>query len=182
MTRIDRRPGDAEVSGEPGDKDRVNPALLQIARETGMGFLVGFHEGRVAVDVVVEAFADDQFGLRNIDVLGDLRAFGALHAMVRPQNLIAVGKLDHLERFLAFMAGRKRNVMRRVPVLRHHHVFEALGDTVDHRNHLLTILDRQTAAGQEAILHVDHDQSARRAGLDLIGGERSAHPPNCYLG
>ena len=76
VARIDRRPGDAEIGGETGNKDRVDLALLEVARQPSAGFLVSFQERRVAVHVVVEALADDQFGLRNIDVLGDRRTFG----------------------------------------------------------------------------------------------------------
>ena len=63
-------------------------------------------------------------------------------------------------------------MVRRVPVLRHHHVGEALGDAVDHRDHLVAVFDRQTAARQEAVLHVHHDQGARCVGFDLVGRHR----------
>jgi hypothetical protein len=48
--------------------------------------------------------------------------------------------------------------MRRVPILRHHDVLEVLGDAVDDRNDLIAVFDRKAAAGQEAILHVDHNE------------------------
>ena len=64
MAGIDRRPGDTEVGGKPGDKDRVDPTLFEIASQSGVGFLVRFEEGRVAVDLVVEAFADNQLSFR----------------------------------------------------------------------------------------------------------------------
>lgn len=158
VARVDRGPGDAKIGSETSNKDRVDLALLEVARQTGASFFVCFQESRVAVDIVVEAFANDQFGLRNIDILGNCRTFGALNAMIRPQHLIAIGELDHFEGFLAFVAGCERNVMCGVPILRHHHVFETLGDAVDDRDYLIAVFDRQTAARQETILHVDNDQ------------------------
>src|SRR5208283_3002833 len=55
MAGIDRSPGHTEIGSETGDKDRVDLAFLQVARQARLGLLVCFHESRVAVDVVVEA-------------------------------------------------------------------------------------------------------------------------------
>jgi len=125
-----------------------------------MGLSVSLHECRVAVDVFAKTFADDQIGLRNFDVLGDLCAFGVLHAMVWPQHLVTIANLDHLERLLVWIARRERHVVVRMPVLRHHHIVEAFGDAVDYRNHLIAVFHRQAAAWQEAVLHVDNNQRA----------------------
>jgi hypothetical protein len=97
-----------------------------------MSLSVSLHECRVAVDVFAKTFADDQIGLRHFDVLGDLCAFGVLHAMVGPQYLVTIANLDHLERLLVWIAGRERHVVVRMPVLRHHHVVESLGDAVEY--------------------------------------------------
>ena len=78
--------------------------------------------------------------------------------MIGPQHLIAIGELDHFERLLAVVGRRKRDVMRRVPILRHHDVLEVLGDAVDDRNDLIAVFDRKAAAGQETVLHVDHNE------------------------
>ncbi|MNG40416.1 hypothetical protein D3C84_1289890 [compost metagenome] len=44
-------------------------------------------------------------------------AVAALYAVVGPEFLLAVGQLDDVERLLARVAGRKRGVPGRVPVL-----------------------------------------------------------------
>jgi hypothetical protein len=49
--RVERRIGDAEVGGEPGEPDRLDPALAQVAGEAGRRRAVVLEEGRVAVDV-----------------------------------------------------------------------------------------------------------------------------------
>ena len=56
-----------------------------------------------------------------------------------------------------------------VPVLRHDDVLELLGELVDDRHDLLAALDRQRAAGDEAVLHVDDDQRGVATGLDRRG-------------
>ena len=58
-----------------------------------------------------------------------------------------------------------------MPVLRHHDVGEALGDTIDHGNDLLAVLNGEAAAGQETILDID-DQKR----LCLIGLDRGRRP------
>jgi hypothetical protein len=62
-----------------------------------------------------------------------------------------------------------------MPVLRQHHVVEALGDSVDYRDDLIAVLHRQAAARQEAVLYVDDQQQTGRSGFDLVRGERRAH-------
>jgi hypothetical protein len=119
-----------------------------------MGLSVSLHKCRVAVDVLAEAFADDQVGLRNLDVLGDLRAFGVLHAMVRPQHLVTIANLDRLERLLVWIAGRERHVVWRMPVLRHHHIVETFGDAVDYRNNLIAIFQRARITAGAVLPHI----------------------------
>ncbi len=168
--RIHRGPGDAEIGGKPRHEHARQPALLEIAAEPGRGLLVGFEKRRIAVDVLVVALAHDQLRMRNGDVLGNVRAGCPLHAMVRPQHLVAVGQLDHLERRLAGMRGRERDMARRVPILREHHVGKFLGDRIDDGHDLLAVLDRQAAARQEAVLHVHDDEHALV--VDRDGRER----------
>src|SRR5258705_13906021 len=48
---------------------------------------------------------------------------------------------------------------RRMPVLRHHDIGEALCDPVDHRDDLLAVFNGQAAAGQETVLDIDHQQA-----------------------
>ncbi len=63
---------------------------------------------------------------------------------------------------------------RRVPILRQHDIGETFGQAIDERNDLLALGDRQAAAGQKAILHIDHDQDAALVDLDLGLAERAA--------
>ena len=65
VARIDRRPGHTEVGGEAGDEDGIDAALLEIARQPGMGFLVRLQECRVTVNVFAETFADNQVRLQS---------------------------------------------------------------------------------------------------------------------
>src|SRR5262245_3151279 len=112
LARIHRRPGNAKVGGKTHDVDRLDAALVEIAIEPRLRSAVGFHERRIAVDVVIEALADDQLGVRDIDVLVDGGTVRALHAVIRPQDLVAVGELHAFERLLAGMGGGKRDVPR----------------------------------------------------------------------
>src|SRR5262245_56704669 len=101
LARIDRRPPHAEVGGEPGNENCLDSTPLEIAVEPGLQLAVGLDEGRIAVDLGVVALADDELGVRNVDPLVDGGALGALHTMVGPQDLVAVGQLDALEGLLA---------------------------------------------------------------------------------
>ena len=78
--------------------------------------------------------------------------------MIRPQHLLAVSEINGLERLLAGMGGGERDVARGVPILRHHHIGKALGDTVDDGHDLLAVLHCEAATRQEAVLHVDDDE------------------------
>ena len=51
-------------------------------------------------------------------------------------------------------------MMRRVPILCHHHVLKTCGDAVDDWDHLFAVFDRQCASGQKTILHIDYDKGA----------------------
>src|SRR5215831_3516598 len=124
LARIERRPGDAEVGGEPGHEHRGDAALLEIAREPGHGLAVGLDEGRIAVDVLVEALADDQRRRGQLEILVQGRIIGALHAVIGPQHLRAIGHRRGLERLLAGVGAGERGMARRMPVLGHDDVLE----------------------------------------------------------
>src|SRR5256885_1045948 len=69
------------------------------------------------------------------------------------------------------MAGSKRDMPRRMPVLGADHVGEALAERVDDRDDLLAVLHGEAAARQKTVLDVDDDQSALHVGLD-VGARR----------
>src|SRR5262245_5180663 len=101
--RIHRRPGDAKVRGKTRDVDRLDAACVEVAVEAGLRAAVGFHERRIAVDAAIEALANNELRVRDIDILVDRGTVGTLYAVVRPQDLLAVGELDAFKRLLAGM-------------------------------------------------------------------------------
>src|SRR5262249_49400781 len=97
--RVERSPGDAEVGCEAADAKLFQPALREIAGETGSGRAVGLEERRIAVDVRVVALADNQLCFRKIQSGMQSRTKASLHAVIRPQHLGAVGESDRLKGF-----------------------------------------------------------------------------------
>lgn len=85
-------------------------------------------------------------------------AGGPLDAMVRPENLIAVRKLDSIERFFVFMARGERMVPGRVPVLGQHDVFEVIDETIDHRDDFVASRDGQRPSREKVVLRVYYDK------------------------
>jgi len=75
--------------------------------------------------------------------------------VIRPEGLFAVRQLNHLVRLATGMAGGKRSVARRMPVLGNDHLLELLGETVDQQDDLVTLGHGQLAAGSEVVLDVD---------------------------
>lgn len=174
--RVHGAPAHAEVRGETAEEAANDAAFLQVAGEAGAGLLVGLEEGGVAVHVPVVALAHDQRGVGNRQPGGEVGAFGALHAVVRPQHLGAVAHLDGLEGLLALVLGRERHVIGRVPVLREHHVLELAGQVVDEGDDLVALVHGQGAAGDEALLDVHDDQHVPCGGRDLLVGGGTADP------
>ena len=103
LAGIERGPGHAEIGGETGHEHALDLSRLQIGRKSGRGLAVGLGEGRVAVDIPVESLADDEACVRDRQILRQRCAFGALHAVIGPQHLLAIGHIDRLERLLARM-------------------------------------------------------------------------------
>src|SRR6266545_229107 len=116
---VEGGPRDAEVGGEPGEVDALQSALLEITGEARHGLAVGLEERGVRVDVLAIAIADDELGVRHPQLVRELRVECSLDAVVGPQNLRSVRKLDRFERLLAGMARSERRVSGRVPVLGH---------------------------------------------------------------
>jgi hypothetical protein len=86
--------------------------------------------------------------------------------MVGPQDLLAIGHLRGRERRGAVMPARERGVVRRMPVLRHHHQLEAGGEAGNPRHDLVAAGDGEGAAGAEVDLRVDDDQRVAAPGLE----------------
>ena len=67
----------------------------------------------------------------------------------------------------SFFTTSERSVAAGVPVLGQHDVLERLGNPVDDRDHLVTLVDGEAAPGQETVLYVDDDRAASGPGLIL---------------
>src|SRR6266581_4099007 len=90
LARVQRRPCDAEVGGQADEKDLREAAVAQITREPRRRFAVGLVERRVRVHVPAIALADDQLGVRDAEILVQVGARRALHAVIRPEHLGSV--------------------------------------------------------------------------------------------
>jgi len=111
----------------------------------------------------MEALAQHQLRMRDVQPLVQRRAGRALHAMVRPKHLGSVGAFDGVEGLAAGMRGREGGMPRRVPVLGDHHVDEAPCEKIDQRHHRIGVANLQAAAAREVLLHVHHEQAVLRA-------------------
>ena len=94
----------------------------------------------------------------NVQVLVEFRAMRVLDAVVGPQRLRPVMHHGGLEGVLGGVRGGEGLVLRRVPVLRQHHVLEAAREAVDERHHLVAARHRELAARAEIILHIDDEE------------------------
>src|SRR5690606_7444574 len=99
--RIERRKADTEIRRQTGERHALDAALLQIAGKTGGGNMVVFEKGRVAVDLTAESFADNELGLGPFKFGVKGCTLTSLHAMIRPQGLLAIVHFDPVERLLA---------------------------------------------------------------------------------
>src|SRR5438045_3232690 len=95
------------------------------------------------------ALADDQLAVIQLQVRMELGAGGALHAVIGPQNLGAIRKIDSLERLFAGVGGSEREVIFTVPVLCKNDMVEFSGQLVDDRNDLIPFGHGERAVGAE---------------------------------
>src|SRR5271166_1741929 len=96
------------------------------------------------------------------------RARRALNAVVRPQDLHAIGDLDRVERALARMRAGKRGMSWRMPVLGQDHMGKRAGQPVDRGENRVAFGYRKRSAGTEIVLDVDDQQN-----LSIIRHRRS---------
>src|ERR671937_1350596 len=52
LPRVERRPRDAEIGGQPDEEHPREPALLEIAGQPGLRLPIGLEKRRVGVDVL----------------------------------------------------------------------------------------------------------------------------------
>ena len=105
-------------------------ALAEVACEACRGGVVVFEEGGVAVDVAAEAFAEDEFGVRDREGWMEGCAFGVLDGVVGPEGLGAVGGFDGFVRLFG-VGGGEGDVLGGMPVLGENDVVELLRESVD---------------------------------------------------
>jgi hypothetical protein len=165
---VDGGEADAKVVGEAAEEEASEAALAKVAGEAGGRGVVVFEEGGVAVDVLAEAFAEDELGLRDLDAGVDLGAGCVLDAVVGPEVLGAVRDLDGLEGALAGVGAGEGDVAGGVPVLGEDDVGEPGGDGVDSGDDGVAVRNGEGTAGEEVALHVD-DQKR------VCGGEPKSH-------
>src|SRR6185437_213075 len=102
---VDRGIIDAEIGGEPGQKNSSHAALAKIARQACRRAPVIFVECGIGIDFRPETLADHQ--LRPVNTQHRMKAGArrALHAMIGPQRLLSVRHGDALKRRRTRMAG-----------------------------------------------------------------------------
>src|SRR5262249_62042017 len=122
-----------ETEREPSNEDSAQAPLAQITGKAGGGLTVVLVEGGVGIDPSTEALAQNELGVRNLQVVVELRTGGVLNAVIRPQDLLSVVDRDGLERTFVAMRRCKRVVAGRMPILRQHHLLEGAADAVEHR-------------------------------------------------
>jgi hypothetical protein len=175
---VDGGVADAEVVGEAAEEETVEAAFAQVSGEAGGGEVVVFEEGGVGVDGAAEAFAEDEFGVGDIE--GGVKgcAFGVLEGVFGPEGLGAVGGFGRLVGVFVGVGGGEGDVLGRVPVLGEDDVGESLGESVDERNDGVATCNGQGAAGHEVVLEVDDQEGV--GGLEGNGhGGVIGHPRNC---
>ena len=138
-SRIQRRIPNAIVVSQSDQKNASQPSLAQISAEPSRRGPVIFKEGRVRIDVRSKTLAQNQLSLRKMKRRMKLRTPCPLNAVIGPERLRSVGKVDRLEMPLTLMHTGKRMVSRRMPVLSQQHVFEGRRNTVNDIDDLIAI-------------------------------------------
>jgi len=104
-----------------------------------------------------EAFAQDEFGVGDIEAAVKGCAEGVLQAVFGPEGLRAVRGLNRLE-WLLVVRGGEGDVLGGVPVLSENDVVELLREGVDKGDNLIAFGDSQGSAGHEVVLDVNDEE------------------------
>src|SRR5262245_10238092 len=167
--RVLGRVAHTEIEREARGEDAAEAPLAQITGKAGRGLAVVLVEGGVGIDGRPEAFAQNELGVRNLQSVVELRARGALNAVIRPQDLLSIVDGDGLEWTLAPVRRCKRAVAGGMPILRQHHVPEARCDAIDDRHDFVAARNGKLAARTEVVLDVDHQQDVAFPDRDRVG-------------
>jgi hypothetical protein len=131
---------DAEVISKAAKEQAGESAFAKIAREACWRGVVVFEERGVAVDVAAEAFAEDEFGVGDVEGWVEGGPFGVLEDVFGPESLRAVGGFDGLVGLLA-VGGGEGDVLVRVPILSEDDVVKLFCETVDKWDYSVTVCD-----------------------------------------
>ena len=108
--------------------------------------------------MAVVALAQNQLGMADVQAGVKSSTCGSLHAMVRPEDLPAIGDVDRFEGLLAGMRRCKRQMPARMPVLRKHYVREFGRQGIDQGHNLVATRYGEAAAWTEIVLDVDNEK------------------------
>jgi len=161
---------DAVIVSNTGEEQTRQAALAQVTGETCWRNAVVLGEGRVAVDVLAKAFAQQQLSMRNGECRMEFSAGRSLNAVVRPESLRAVRSFDGVRKRLLAVSAGERDVTAWVPVLGKDDVVELLRKGVDAGNDGIAITDFEGSADaidcrEKVALHVDDEESVVRLRL-----------------
>src|SRR5665213_771498 len=67
LATVDGGESDAEVVGKAAEEEALKTTFAEVAGEAGGSLVVVFEEGGVAVYVATEAFAQDEFGVGDVE-------------------------------------------------------------------------------------------------------------------
>jgi hypothetical protein len=156
---VDGGEADAEVVGEASEEEAGEAAVAEVAGEAGWGAVVVFEEGGVGVDAAADAFAQDEFGVGEIEGRVERGSVAVLEAVVGPEGLVSVGDGDALEGLPAGVGGGEGDVAGGMPVLGEEDVVKSAAEGVNEWHDGVAVVDGEGAAGAEVVLDVDDEES-----------------------
>ena len=106
---VDGRVTHAVVISQAREKDAPQSALAQIAGKPGTRDAIVLPESRIGVDVIAKALAQNQLRIVGLQMRMESRPHASLHAMIGPQHLLAVSRLNGVKRNSSRDDSRRRN-------------------------------------------------------------------------
>src|SRR5262249_39105761 len=136
------RPRDTEIGRKSGQEQALEAALTQPPIQPCCCAPVVLEEGRVAVDLLMKALANDHLHFGQVQIAMQRGVGAVLQCVVWPKHLRAVWHTDRII-CLAPRVGTGEGAMTgRMPVLRREGMIEQAQQTVDYRDDCLTIRHR----------------------------------------
>lgn len=91
--------------------------------------------------MAAKAFAEDEFGVRDVERRVEGCPGGVLEAMLGPEGLGAIRDGDGFKGLFAWMVGGERDMRGGMPVLGEDYVVEFFGQGVNDRDHSIAFSD-----------------------------------------